>query len=238
MLLFWRTVLWVLLVIAASVIAIVVARSTAHRNRTPPPPFLRTRWLWIGPLLVVGGIVATAYGFGTLFEAGMAGESETPGAVVFVSGLAGTFVGGGLIVGRALGHLRTEGGSDRATGRFVRPLVIAAAAAFLAGHGYLFLYIAGAVRGETAAWLVGMLYAIGIVGPWLLGWFALRAAGRKRVGWVFLFTAPWPVLAVDLLAITFSRLPGTYLALAVTAVFIVRLAWGLASHGGRVQATA
>ena len=119
----------------------------------------------------------------------------------------------------------------------MRPLVATAVISFLAGHVYLVMYIFGAASGETAAQLVRILYGISVVVPWVLGCLAVRAAGRKRVGWAFLFAAPWPVLAIDLITVSFSRFLGTYLVMAVAAAVIGRLAWRFASQAGRVHAT-
>jgi hypothetical protein len=83
-------ILWLMLVFVAIVGGLVSFRSSIDPHARP---LARTKWMWLGMLLIAAGVMAAFFGFGWAWMASMEGASEVPGALMFFSGLGGTFIG-------------------------------------------------------------------------------------------------------------------------------------------------
>ena len=233
--LFW--IFWFFPVAMGTAVAAAVARFTT--DRTSEPLLVRARWLWLGAGLVVGGILASFSGFGAAWTASLEGRSETPGMVMFFTGWPAMFIGAGVLSGRAFRYIRAEQRNRPeavAGGRRVRPLAAAVPLSFLAGNVCLFLYLGDVVNGRTGALIAGLFFPLGMIASCVLGFLALRAAGRPRAALAFLFAAPWPILGLLFLTFMFSESPGIIsLVMAAMVAVVARLAWRLGSRSGPIR---
>jgi len=223
--LFVVVILWVLLVAVAIGGAILSYRSSA-----------RSRWLWGGVLLVVAGVVAAYSGFGWAWMASLDGNSQTPGMIMFLAGLAGTFAGIGMLAGRALRASRDLFARSLARGdrpRTTRVLVTSALACFLGSQACLVLYLTGYLSGSATEYAAAVI-SFTLIAAWILGSLALRAAGGRVAATAFLLVAPWPILAVDAVTFMFSWFPGVYVVMVAAVLVVVRLAVALAFPGARM----
>jgi len=219
-------ILWLMLVFVAIVGGLVSFRSSIDPHARP---LARTKWIWLGMLLIAAGVMAAFFGFGWAWMASMEGASEVPGALMFFSGLGGTFIGIGVLAGRAIRSVKAERDRPEAAAGHRRPtrtLTVVALVCLVASQTYLVLYLMGYLEGGAGAFAAGFI-SLGTA-SWILGFLALRAAGRPRASIAFLVAAPLPVLAVDAVTFTFSVFPGVYVVLVAAVVVVTRLAWSLA----------